>query len=575
MESTLRARREHSCELGPEVGEEVQKRTRPLLLRRLLSVLAILLLVALSWLGWPPQQAPSRSPSLAAAPVRSLPREGAHDVPTRVVGVEADVASSVLLDGMAGGGVLRLVRAPCDGGLACGEVASLHLPPGGGKVGLPPLGAGIYLVQRADGSSAGYSVVAAVAQPPRPLALEPGAVLSFRSLNFPDALLRAAVGGVTISGAGADRAGRGRGRGAAETPSTRAVELQQSSFRVHAAAVGCGRDASGGKARRIALESCERPGHYLAHAGGSDSPLRLAVLDKCDARREWSPMTPALASTMGGTRKGRTAGGSRAAAASTLSLAVPDEWGGRAGRASHAIVARHAHSKLLTSRASISHPDPLLANDASWSVVRAAGECKAATGSGPSQLLAPSHRATLTISIGGAPLELPIDLFGAVAPRTVDNFVHLCRGARHPERERKRGRDGASDPTPRFAGSTFHRIISEPLFMAQGGNTQEGMPGRQGDSAFGGAFADETFALGHDAAGTLSMANSGEDTNNSQFFITFTPTPHLDGKHVVFGRVAPPGLPLLKQLSRVGSRSGKPSARVEITACSVHDTPVK
>ena len=71
MESTLRARREHSCELDPEVGEEVQKRARPLLLRRLLSVLAVLLLVALSWLGWPPRQAPSRSPSFAAAPVRS------------------------------------------------------------------------------------------------------------------------------------------------------------------------------------------------------------------------------------------------------------------------------------------------------------------------------------------------------------------------------------------------------------------------------------------------------------------------------------------------------------------------
>ena len=107
--------------------------------------------------------------------------------------------------------------------------------------------------------------------------------------------------------------------------------------------------------------------------------------------------------------------------------------------------------------------------------------------------------------------------------------------------------------------------------MAQGGSTDGGY----GQSANGGRFADESFALSHDAAGVLSMANAGEDTNASQFFILFNPQPHLDGKHVVFGRMAPldddgaSSLAVLHEIESVGSRSGATQLPVKIATCTV------
>jgi peptidyl-prolyl cis-trans isomerase B (cyclophilin B) len=96
-----------------------------------------------------------------------------------------------------------------------------------------------------------------------------------------------------------------------------------------------------------------------------------------------------------------------------------------------------------------------------------------------------------------------------------------------PHRTRALARDGFYD------GTTFHRVIKD--FMAQGGDptgTGTGGPGYQ--------WNDEpsALALKHDGPGVLSMANAGRNTNGSQFFITFVPTPHLNGKHAVFGRVS-------------------------------------
>ncbi len=113
-----------------------------------------------------------------------------------------------------------------------------------------------------------------------------------------------------------------------------------------------------------------------------------------------------------------------------------------------------------------------------------------------------------------------------------------------------------------YKGMTFHRII--PKFMAQGGcpfskDGGQGMPGT-GDPGY--KFADEIVPeLKHTERGILSMANSGKDTNGSQFFLCFGPAAHLDGKHAVFGKVVK-GLEVLDALEALGSESGKPAELV-------------
>lgn len=108
-----------------------------------------------------------------------------------------------------------------------------------------------------------------------------------------------------------------------------------------------------------------------------------------------------------------------------------------------------------------------------------------------------------------------VELYTEHAPRTCENFVTLAK------------RNYYND-------CPFHRIIKD--FMIQGGDPTG--TGRGGASAFGEKFEDEiSSSLKHTGAGVLSMANSGPNTNGSQFFITLAPTPWLDGKHTIFGRV--------------------------------------
>ncbi|MEP7293845.1 MAG: peptidylprolyl isomerase [Chloroflexota bacterium] len=121
-----------------------------------------------------------------------------------------------------------------------------------------------------------------------------------------------------------------------------------------------------------------------------------------------------------------------------------------------------------------------------------------------------TYTATFDTSKG----KITINLFTKDAPITVNNFVFLAR-------------DGFYDSV------RFHRVIGD--FMVQGGDptgTGRGGPGYQWNDEAG------ALKLKHDSPGVLSMANAGKNTNGSQFFITHTPTPHLDGKHAVFGKVA-------------------------------------
>ncbi len=133
--------------------------------------------------------------------------------------------------------------------------------------------------------------------------------------------------------------------------------------------------------------------------------------------------------------------------------------------------------------------------------------------------------------------DITVELYADKVPLTVENFVNLARAGF-------------------YDGTTFHRVISG--FMAQGGDptgTGTGGPGYQ--------FGDEFHpSLRHDGAGILSMANAGPGTNGSQFFLTFGPTPHLDNKHSVFGKVTD-GMDVLRSIRERDPRDREPGDKIE------------
>ncbi|KAF1831124.1 peptidyl-prolyl cis-trans isomerase [Decorospora gaudefroyi] len=157
----------------------------------------------------------------------------------------------------------------------------------------------------------------------------------------------------------------------------------------------------------------------------------------------------------------------------------------------------------------------------------------------------PTTDVALDTTIG----TIVIELYNDHAPKTCKNFATLAQ-------------------RNYFNGLLFHRII--PNFMIQGGDPTG--TGRGGESIYGEKFEDEISPqLKHSGAGILSMANSGPNTNGSQFFITLAPTPWLDGKHTIFGRVKS-GMQVVKKLGLVKTdKEDRPVEEVKIVKAYLAD----
>ena len=137
--------------------------------------------------------------------------------------------------------------------------------------------------------------------------------------------------------------------------------------------------------------------------------------------------------------------------------------------------------------------------------------------------------------------DLTCELFPSNAPKTVKNFIGLATGTK----EWTDPRTGEKTSRPLFDGTIFHRVI--PSFMIQGGD-----PLGQGIGGPGYSFEDEfDSSLTFDRPGRLAMANSGPNTNGSQFFITEVPTPHLNGRHTIFGQCDDASVELVKKIARM------------------------
>ncbi|MCQ2820007.1 MAG: peptidylprolyl isomerase [archaeon] len=169
----------------------------------------------------------------------------------------------------------------------------------------------------------------------------------------------------------------------------------------------------------------------------------------------------------------------------------------------------------------------------------------------PSKINSENPKVFMDMQIGDGEIKrVEFELFKDKVPKTAENFRSLCCG----DNEEKLS----------YKGCIFHRVIKN--FMIQGGDF-ENANGTGGRSIYGSKFDDENFFYAHSGEGLLSMANSGKNTNGSQFFITVKDTPWLDGKHVVFGKVIK-GMEVVKEIENVETDGqDKPKVNVVIKDC--------
>jgi peptidyl-prolyl cis-trans isomerase A (cyclophilin A)/peptidyl-prolyl cis-trans isomerase B (cyclophilin B) len=177
-----------------------------------------------------------------------------------------------------------------------------------------------------------------------------------------------------------------------------------------------------------------------------------------------------------------------------------------------------------------------------------------------------------TVTLGTNHGDITIELFEDRSPRTVENFLGLARhdpaADADPDVETNTWEDPESGEVrgdSLYEGAVFHRVIEG--FMIQGGDptgTGRGGPGYEFDDEF---HPD----LSHDGPGILSMANSGPDTNGSQFFITLDAQPHLDNKHSVFGQVID-GMDVVEEIgSAPTGRNDQPREEIVIESVTVDE----
>ena len=160
------------------------------------------------------------------------------------------------------------------------------------------------------------------------------------------------------------------------------------------------------------------------------------------------------------------------------------------------------------------------------------------------------------IAIGNEVLgKVKFELFDEEVPKTCKNFRYFCTHSM------------LNNNYPDYQGSILHRVIKD--FMIQGGDITN-FDGTGGISMYGIKFDDENLTLEHNQPGLLCMANSGPNTNNSQFYITLKETPWLNGKHVVFGIILE-GFDIIKKIEQlpINLENNKPIEDVKIIKCGL------